>query len=79
MRRPKRRLPIPQHEFGFTAEVFRLFSEHGFDGERLTRERAEAEESRRTAETAPKPLFAQTEKHHKQTERNAHDQNTRLA
>jgi hypothetical protein len=57
MRTPKRRLPIPQHEFSFTVETFRLFAESGLDGERLTRERAEAEQSRRLAESSQAPLF----------------------
>jgi hypothetical protein len=56
-----RRLPIPQHEFGFSADTFRLFSEQGLDGERVTRERAEAEEARRVAEIAQKSLFKQIE------------------
>jgi hypothetical protein len=52
-----RRLRIPQHEFGFTAETFRLFSESGQDGERLSRERAEADRARRLAEEAQAALF----------------------
>jgi len=52
-----RRLPIPQHEFGFTVDTFCLFSESGLDGERITRELAEAQEARRAAEFAQKPLF----------------------
>ena len=55
----RRRMPIPQHEFGFTADTFRLFSEFGLDGERLARERDEAEESRRAAESAQTNLFTQ--------------------
>ena len=56
-KRTRRRMPIPQHEFGFTADAFRLFSETGLDGERLTREQAEAEEARRTAAAAQTNLF----------------------
>ncbi len=52
MKRNKRRLPIPQHEFGFTPETFNLAIETGQDGDRLTRERAEAEHARRMAEKA---------------------------
>ena len=58
MRTTKKRLPIPQHEFGFTADTFRLFSETGVDGERISRERAEVEEARRTAEKAQASLFS---------------------
>jgi hypothetical protein len=52
-----RRLPIPQHEFGFTADTFRLISETGQDGERLARERDEADRARKIAEAAQAPLF----------------------
>jgi hypothetical protein len=55
-----RRLPIPQHEFGFTADTFRLFSETGLDGDRLARERDEKEKARRTAEAAQAALFTGT-------------------
>jgi hypothetical protein len=57
LKRNKRRLPIPQHEFGFTAETFRLVSEAGLDGERLSRERAEADCARILAEAAQAALF----------------------
>ena len=57
MKTSRKRLPIPQHEFGFTADTFRLFSETGVDGERISRERAEADEARRTAEAAQTSLF----------------------
>ena len=57
MRRTRRRLPIPQHEFGFTADTFRLCSDTALDGERMARERAEADEARRLAEQAQAPLF----------------------
>jgi hypothetical protein len=52
-----RRLPIPQHEFGFSAQAFRLFSETGQDGERLARERDEADRARRLADAAQAALF----------------------
>jgi hypothetical protein len=58
MRRTRRRMHIPQHEFGFTVETFRLFSETGLDGERLTREQAEAEQAHRAAEAVQPKLFA---------------------
>ena len=51
-------LPIPQHEFGFTPDTFTLFSETGADGERITRERAEADEARSTADAAQVSLFS---------------------
>ena len=57
MRSTKKRLPIPQHEFGFAPDTFRLFSETGVDGERLARERAEVDQARRTIEAAQAPLF----------------------
>ena len=44
--------------FVLTVETFRLFSETGLDGERLTREQAEAEQARRAAEAAQPKLFA---------------------
>ena len=58
MKTSRKRLPIPQHEFGFTADTFRLFSETGVDGERISRERAEADEARRTADAAQVSLFS---------------------
>ena len=58
MRTSKKRLPIPQHEFGFTAETFRLFSETGVDGERVSRERDQADKARRDADAAQVTLFA---------------------
>ena len=58
MRTTKKRLPIPQHEFGFTADTFRLFSETGVDGERISRERDQAEQARREADAAQVTLFA---------------------
>jgi hypothetical protein len=57
MKRNRRRLAIPQHEFGFTVDTFTLFSESGVDGERLARERDEADRARATAEKAQAALF----------------------
>jgi hypothetical protein len=57
MRRNRRPLPIPQHEFGFTADTFALFADWTQDGERLAHERAETEQARRLAEQAQAPLF----------------------
>jgi hypothetical protein len=58
MKRHRRHLPIPQFEFSFAADAFSLFSETSLDGDRLTRERVEAEEARRNAEAAQASLFA---------------------
>ena len=57
MKRKKLRLLIPQHEFGFSPEMFNLFSESTLDGERIARERAEEEQARRVAESAQAALF----------------------
>ena len=43
MKRNKRRLPLPQHEFGFSPDTFNLSAEVSLDGDRIARERAEAE------------------------------------
>jgi ABC-type transport system involved in Fe-S cluster assembly fused permease/ATPase subunit len=58
MKRSKRRLPIPQHEFGFTPQAFNLFQDTTMDGERIARERDEADRARRAAEAAQPGLFA---------------------
>ena len=52
MKRNKRRLPVPQHEFRFTPDTFNLSAEATLDGERITREQAEAERARKRAEKA---------------------------
>ena len=57
MKRNRRPLPIPQYEFGFTADTFRLFSETTLDGDRIARERAEADQARRLADAGQAPLF----------------------
>jgi hypothetical protein len=59
MKRNKRRLPLPQHEFGFTPDTFRLFAEATRDGERITREQAETQQARREADAAQAALFHQ--------------------
>ena len=58
MRRSKRPLPIPQHEFGFFADSFNLIVESAIDGERVARELDERDQARRLAEAAQAPLFA---------------------
>jgi hypothetical protein len=58
MKRNRRRLPIPQHEFGFTKQAFNLFQETSLDGERVARERTEADRARRAAEVAQARLFS---------------------
>ena len=57
MKRNRRRLPVPQHEFGFTPDAFNLIQDTGFDGDRISRERAEADRARRLAEAAQAVLF----------------------
>ena len=57
MKRNRRRLPIPQHEFSFTMQAFNLFTEATLDGDRITRERAEADRARRAADSAQARLF----------------------
>ena len=57
MKRNKRRLHIPQHEFGFTPQAFNLFQEMTLDGERIAHEREEAARARRAAEAAQARLF----------------------
>lgn len=52
MKRRRRPLPIPQHEFGFTPDTFNLIQEIGLDGERITRERTDADRAQRRAEAA---------------------------
>jgi hypothetical protein len=52
MKRNKYRLPVPQHEFGFTPDTISLIAETGLDGERITRERGEADHARHLAESA---------------------------
>jgi ABC-type multidrug transport system fused ATPase/permease subunit len=60
MKRNNRRLPIPQHEFAFVPQTFGLIQETGLDGDRLARERADAEEARLLAEKAQTALFTAT-------------------
>src|ERR1051325_3367693 len=57
MKRKRRRLPVPQHEFGFAPDAFNLIVETTIDGERIARERAETEQPRRLAESAQAVLF----------------------
>ena len=61
MKRAKRRLPIPQNEFGFTPNTFNLFGDCTSAGERIAREREQAEKARQLAEAAQTALF-QTER-----------------
>jgi|GEM_PF-554064 len=56
MKRNKRRLLIPQFEFGFVPETFKLFSETTLDGERITRELTEAEYAKQLAKSAQTAL-----------------------
>jgi hypothetical protein len=58
MKRNRRRLPIPQHEFCFVPDTFGLIAETALDGERLARERDQADEARRMADAEQEALFA---------------------
>jgi hypothetical protein len=53
----KKHLPIPQKEFGFAPDTFNLFSECAVDGERVSREQAEADKARTLANGAQRQLF----------------------
>jgi hypothetical protein len=53
----------PQHEFPFAADTFTLFAENALDGERLARDRAEADQARRLAESAQIQLLTPTTAH----------------
>jgi len=64
MKRSKRRLPVPQHEFGFTPDTFNLFAESALDGERITREQTEADQKRCVAEAAQAAFFTTKENCH---------------
>lgn len=57
MKRSKRRLPIPQWEFGFTPKTFNLMVETGIDGERIAREHTQKESARQRADKAQSTLF----------------------
>jgi hypothetical protein len=50
-------LPVPQNEFGFTPNTFNLFQDCTSDGERIAREREQAEKARHLADTAQTALF----------------------
>jgi hypothetical protein len=58
MKRTRKRLPIPQHEFGFVPDMFNLIQDTATDGQRLSRERDEADRARRIAEEAQTAFFA---------------------
>ena len=57
MKRNRRRLPVPQHEFGFVPQAFNLFTDTTLEGDRIAREQAEADRARRAAESAQARLF----------------------
>jgi hypothetical protein len=57
MKRSRRRLPVPQWEFGFTPKTFNLIVETGVDGERIAREIKQKEYERRLADKAQSSLF----------------------
>lgn len=57
MKRSRRRLPIPQWEFGFTPKTFNLIVETGVDGEHLAREHRQKEHERQITDKAQCSLF----------------------
>jgi hypothetical protein len=57
MKRSRRRLPVPQWEFGFTPKTFNLIVETGVDGERIAHEIKQREHERRLADKAQSSLF----------------------
>jgi hypothetical protein len=57
MRTTKRRLPLPQWEFGFAIQTFNLVQDTAQDGERIAREREETERNRQLAEAGQARLF----------------------
>ena len=61
MKRIKRRLPIPQNEFCFAPSTFNLFGDYTSDGERIAREREQANKARQRADAAQTALI-QTER-----------------
>ena len=63
MKRSKHRLPIPQHEFGFTPDTFNLIQDTAEDCERIARERAESHETRHIAAGAQSRMFTAKEPH----------------
>jgi hypothetical protein len=50
-------LPIPQWEFGFAPSTFNLMVETGLDGDRIARERAEADLARSRSDAAQAAFF----------------------
>ena len=73
MRISRRRLPVPQHEFGFTPDTFNLFAESSLDGDRISREREEADRARCLAETAQAGLFTtKSKKRSRRADTNGH-------
>jgi hypothetical protein len=61
MKKNKRHLPLPQHEFGFSPDTFNLFAEVSLDGDRIASEQAEADRRRREAEAAQAAFFTPKE------------------
>jgi hypothetical protein len=64
MKRNRRRLPVPQPEFGFTPDAFNLMVESGIDGDRIARERGKAKPVRRKAGMAQAALFQSNPANH---------------
>ena len=55
--KPTKSRSIPQKEFGFAVDTFNLVLEWTHDGERIAREREQAERARRLTEAAQVRLF----------------------
>ena len=62
MKRNRRRLPVPQWEFGFAVDTFNLIVETGVDGDRIAHERAEVDDDRRRSDAAQPVLFKRKQK-----------------
>ena len=62
MKRNRRRLPIPQYEFGFAVQTFNLMVETTVDGDRIARERDEVDRARAVADASQARLSAQVGK-----------------
>jgi hypothetical protein len=58
MKTRRKQIPIPQWEFGFSADTFNLIQETGIDGERVAREKQEITLAREKSEAAQHKLFS---------------------
>ena len=58
MKTKRKQMPIPQWEFGFSAETFNLIQETGIDGERIALEKQENALAREKSEAAQIKIFS---------------------